>query len=116
MDDATKIRVQHCRDCGRRWQTTFAGCPYCGSTALTEDDVAGKGRVYSWVEVHRSLEDPPADVPYTVVTVDLDAGARVFGRYAAGAGPKAGEPVAMVSATGEDGRGPVFAPAGSDGA
>jgi uncharacterized protein len=87
------IALTECEKCGRRWQTAFAGCPYCGSTATHREEFAGVGSVYSWVEVCRSLDDPPADVPYTVITVDLDAGARVFGRYAPGGAPAPGERV-----------------------
>jgi uncharacterized OB-fold protein len=78
---AGAIRLARCQDCGHRWKTCFPGCPYCGSSALEEIPVAATGCVYSWVEVHRSLEDPPAQVPYTVVAVDLDGGGRVLGRW-----------------------------------
>lgn len=106
-DGRLEIRLQECERCGRRWQTTFPGCPYCGSTALRHRLSEGRGTVYSWVEVCRSLEDPPTEVPYTVVCVDLDAGARVLGRYAPGGEPRPGEPVRATDTA--DGT-PTFAP------
>jgi uncharacterized OB-fold protein len=82
------ISVELCRDCGHRWKTNYPGCPYCGSSAVEAIDVAATGRVYSWVEVHRSLEDPPARVPYTVVAVDLEGGGRVLGRWCGRSTPR----------------------------
>lgn len=111
-DEHLEIRLQECEVCRRRWQTTFAGCPYCGSTALRHRMSEARGTVYSWVEICRSLEDPPADVPYTVVCVDLDAGARVLGRYAPGGDPRPGEAVRATDTV--DGA-PTFAPAGEAG-
>jgi uncharacterized OB-fold protein len=87
------IDMQDCRGCGRRWKVGFPGCPYCGSASVQTISVAAEGAVYSWVEVHRSLEDPPADVPYTVVTVDVDGGGRVFGRWAGADEPYDGQRV-----------------------
>ncbi|WP_181779405.1 Zn-ribbon domain-containing OB-fold protein [Pseudonocardia pini] len=95
----TGIRLLECRSCRRRWQATSAGCPYCGSVEIGTTHSAGAGAVYSWVEVCRSLEDPPAPTPYTVVCVELDGGARVFGRWRDRAEPAPAERVrAEVSA------------------
>jgi uncharacterized OB-fold protein len=56
-------------------------CPYCGTFGGVEVAVAGTGRVYSFVRVHRALTAAFADeVPYSVATVDLDGGGRVFAR------------------------------------
>jgi uncharacterized OB-fold protein len=96
-----QIRLQRCQSCGRQWQTSFPACPYCGSTALGERMDEGRGVIYSWVEVCRSLDDPPAAVPYTVVCVELESGARVLGRYPDEGGPRAGaRVVAVVKADG----------------
>jgi hypothetical protein len=109
-DKRLTITLQECGTCHRRWRTELAGCPYCGGTALTLRRFPGRGAVYSWVEVHRSLEDPPAAVPYTVLTVDLDAGARVFGRYAPGGEPRAHERVVTVPGSATDQDAPAFEP------
>jgi uncharacterized OB-fold protein len=56
-------------------------CPWCGATAADWRAVSGRGRVYSWVGVRRALTPAFAsEVPYTIVTVDLAEGARVFAR------------------------------------
>jgi uncharacterized OB-fold protein len=102
-----QLALQECGACGRRWQTVFPGCPYCGAKAVREHMAPASGTVYSWVEVCRSLEDPPEDVPYTVVCVELETGARVLGRYGPGGDPVAG---ATVVARGNGGGAPTFEP------
>jgi uncharacterized OB-fold protein len=60
----------------------MCGCPHCGSADITRRRSAGTGTVYSWVVVHRTLTEPfTGQTPYSVVAVDLDVGARVFGRW-----------------------------------
>jgi uncharacterized OB-fold protein len=78
---ALSIKIQECRNCGKCWHTALPSCPYCARTDLSFKEVAGGGTIYSWVDICRSLETPPRTVPYTILAVDLDAGARVFGRY-----------------------------------
>jgi uncharacterized OB-fold protein len=41
----------------------------------------GRGLLYSWVVVNRALgQIMSADTPYTIVAVDTEEGARMFGR------------------------------------
>ncbi len=54
-----------------------------GYEAVAEQfvEVPGTGVVYSFVRAHRPLTPASAAiVPYAVATVDLDGGARMFGR------------------------------------
>jgi uncharacterized OB-fold protein len=56
-------------------------CPFCAAPGGADVVVPGTGRVYSWVGVHRAMTPAFAgEVPYTVATVDLDGGGRVFAR------------------------------------
>lgn len=88
------LLMQTCDECGRAWRTPFEGCPYCGGERITPRLSRGRGHVYSWVETHRSFDgDPTRALPYVVVAVDLDEGARIFGRYGADRVPMAGERV-----------------------
>lgn len=77
-----RIVVQECSACRRRRVERMPGCPWCGATSSSDVEAAGTGVVYSWVRVHRSLGQEAAvgELPYTVATVDLDGGGRVFGR------------------------------------
>jgi uncharacterized OB-fold protein len=80
-----RLVLQQCRACGRFRFPPMMPCPYCGSRELDQRTLTGRGTVYSWVGVHRALDPAFADdVPYTVAAVDLDEGARVIVRLAAG--------------------------------
>jgi uncharacterized OB-fold protein len=73
-----------------------AQCLKCGAQSVEFRDAPKGGAVYAWIEVQRSLHPAfDADVPYTVVAVDLDCGARIFGRLldASSSGLRAGDPV-----------------------
>ena len=74
------IELIECGSCHRRWQTRYAGCPYCGSADFSPFMASGSGSVYSWVTIHRPMAEQSPPTPYTVVTIDLAAGARVFAR------------------------------------
>lgn len=53
-------------------------CPACGSTALSWEESAGRGTVYSSTDVHTREET------YNVALVDLDEGLRVMSTVAVG--------------------------------
>jgi uncharacterized OB-fold protein len=56
-------------------------CPWCGSGDADWRAVSGEGVVYSWVGVQRALTPAfESEVPYTIATVELAEGARVFAR------------------------------------
>jgi uncharacterized OB-fold protein len=91
-----RLLMPRCEDAGHVFFPPSPACPHCGSSRVGRVEVSGRGRVYSWIVVHRALDPAYAgDVPYTVVTVTLDEGARVFGRIANGA-LEAGLPVQAV--------------------
>lgn len=92
-----RIFLQRCTECGRVRFPPMPACPWCGATSATQITATGEGRVYSWVGVHRALTPGfEGEVPYTIATVDLREGARVFGRLE---GPEPIEPGGAVSAT-----------------
>jgi uncharacterized OB-fold protein len=73
--------VPHCRACGQYFFPPSEFCLICGRDEVESAQVAPAGTIYSWVVIHQALD--PAfvdDVPYAVVTVHLDVGARMFGR------------------------------------
>jgi uncharacterized OB-fold protein len=76
-----RLMVAICDSCNARWSRPIPACPYCGSSKVSLVESAGKGTVYSWVTVRRALDPAFAtSVPYTVLVVDLDEGARINGR------------------------------------
>jgi uncharacterized OB-fold protein len=76
-----RFEVCRCAPHGHYFFPPAPGCSTCGSPDVRPAAVCGFGVVYSWIVVHKAL-DPAfvGDTPYTIVTVDLDEGARVFGR------------------------------------
>lgn len=76
-----RLIVSRCRSCGRQLFPPIGSCSGCGSVAVVSEQVSGAGAVYSWATVHIPLAADTSDpVPYTVVVVELDGGARIFGR------------------------------------
>jgi uncharacterized OB-fold protein len=90
-----RLVVSRCRACGRRSFPPIATCPHCGAAEVEAADAAGGGAIYSWATVHMPLAaEFASQAPYTIVVVDLDEGARVFGRLlGSAAGLAAGAPV-----------------------
>jgi uncharacterized OB-fold protein len=68
-----KIRLQRCARCGRFRFYPSEACPDCRSTEHAWTDVSGKGRVFSWIVVHRSV-DPvwQARAPFVTGIVEID--------------------------------------------
>ena len=76
-----RLLLPHCTACDLKWFPPTPGCPRCGSAGVTLIQASGKGTVYSWVVVNRALHDAFAgDAPYVILAVDLEEGARIFGR------------------------------------
>jgi uncharacterized OB-fold protein len=72
-----------CASCGQCRFPPMPSCPHCGAPGAGEPiPASGIGRVYSWVVVHIALDSAFAnEVPYAIVTVNLDEGPRMFGRF-----------------------------------
>jgi uncharacterized OB-fold protein len=91
------VVLQRCDECGRVRFPPMPACPWCGAPAARWITASGEGCVYSWVGVRRALTPGlEADVPYTVATVELAEGARVFARLE---GPEPMSPGGAVTAT-----------------
>ncbi len=79
----SRLLLPRCRECGRVWSPPTGNCPHCGTGDPVWIEHDGRGRVYSWITVHRALDPAFAeDVPYVVAVVTLDGadGARLLGR------------------------------------
>ena len=79
-----RLLVQRCPACGESRFPPLPACPTCGTPGGTVVEVEARGRVYSWVVVHRPLVAGDAsEIPYTVAVVELSAGCRVVARLEA---------------------------------
>lgn len=78
-----RLVLQKCGDCGRVRHYPQVLCPACQSFAVEHVDAAGTGTVQSWTVSHHAFDPAFADeTPYALVTVDMDEGVRVLGRFA----------------------------------
>lgn len=68
-----ELLMQCCPHCGFYVFPPYPMCPNCNSMDRTWKKVSGRGKIYSWFTVHYSTHpDFVDDVPYIVVTVQLD--------------------------------------------
>ncbi|OBI72449.1 Zn-ribbon domain-containing OB-fold protein [Mycobacterium asiaticum] len=106
-----ELRMQRCGSCHRLvWYPRHA-CPHCGGASLRWETLSGKGVVYAVSVHHRPAFPALADkVPYSVVLVDLDEGARMMSNVF-GAIPAVGDRVEVSWVAIDDVRQlPVFQP------
>jgi len=77
-----RLELPQCQSCSRSFFPPQPSCSHCGSTAWKRIQSTGKGRIYSWVVVHKALDPLFAkEVPYPIVAVELEEGVRLIGRY-----------------------------------
>lgn len=99
-----KLLIPHCTVCDRHFFPPMPGCPHCAADKdkVEAVEASGEGAVYSWIVAHYAFDPAFAkEVPYTILTVDLDEGARIVGRLT-GAEPDVLEGDMRVRAVYED--------------
>lgn len=75
---AHRLDLPWCRDCGRPHLPPGPVCPFCLSERLEWRTASGRGRISSWVVVHKDWFPAfRADIPYNVVQVELAEGPRL---------------------------------------
>lgn len=73
----SRLSLQRCGACGRFRFPPSRVCPHCFSDEFVWSDVTGKGRIHSFVVVHRATQKAFAAVPYVVAVVELEEGPRM---------------------------------------
>lgn len=74
-----ELVFQRCTGCSHAVFPLRTVCPHCFSESLDLERSAGRGAAHSFTTQHRASHPFfAADVPYTLVLVDLDEGVRVF--------------------------------------
>ena len=72
-----ELRAQRCADCGYlRWPPAPV-CPQCLSLGHDWVKLSGRGKVYSWIIVHKSQHPAFWGDPFNVAIVELDEGPRL---------------------------------------
>jgi uncharacterized OB-fold protein len=99
-----RLLLQRCERCERVRYPLAPACPHCGGAEHRWEQFGGGGSVHSWVRYQRAFHAVFAPlVPYVVVSVELDAGPRMFGRLLGAAEPRLGMPAQMIVERWEDG-------------
>jgi len=97
-----RLVLQRCGSCDRVRGLVAPICPFCGSDSFAFEPMRGAGAVHSWIRYRRAyLPAFEALMPYVVLCVELDEGARLFGRLVedepgASPDPFVGMPVELV--------------------
>ncbi len=87
-----ELLLQRCDACGAVRFPPGPRCLECASDAATLEPSSGAGTVYSWIRVERPVGSiRPEEVPLAFVTVELDEGPRMVGRWADGGEVAIGE-------------------------
>ena len=110
---AGRLLVQRCCDCGKLRHYPRLLCSSCYSTAVEWVEASGRGAIHSWTVAHHAYHPSfAAELPYTLVTVDLEEGVRALGRWR-GATPSIGQKVSGRFEARADGVDLVFTPSGA---
>jgi uncharacterized OB-fold protein/acyl dehydratase len=75
--DLGELRIQKCGDCDALYHPPMVRCPGCGAYDLGYVIASGRGKVYSFVEIHHP-QYPIFDYPLIAVLVELEEGTRIL--------------------------------------
>jgi uncharacterized OB-fold protein len=115
--NAHQLRLQRCADCRKVRHYPRPVCDACYSMRVEWIDATGRGTVHSWTTTHHAFHPGfKPDLPYTLVTVDLDEVVRMNAQLRGldAAGLRIGMKVRVAFEQATEGLTlPVFAPADS---
>ena len=79
---ANKLMLQRCGACSKVRHYPQVLCGACQSDQVEWIQSSMRGTLYSWTVTHHAFHPGfIADLPYTLVTVDMAEGGRVLGHY-----------------------------------
>ncbi|MBL8386011.1 MAG: Zn-ribbon domain-containing OB-fold protein [Burkholderiales bacterium] len=105
-----RLLIQRCGACGKLRHYPRLLCDACHADAVDWVEASGRGSVHSWTVCHHAFHPSFRDeLPYTLVTVDLEEGVRALGRWR-GPAPAIGMPVRGAFVARAGGVDLVFAP------
>ena len=108
---AGELRLQACAAYGRIRHYPRLLCSHCHGRACVWRVASGHGRVHSYTVAHYAYHPAfAAELPYTLVTVDLAEGPRALGRWLGPDTPAFGAPVKLVIEPGPTLPGLAFRP------
>ncbi len=85
-----ELLVKWCEHCKATYHPKRIVCTRCGGTDLSWKQSSGRGKVYSFSEVHHAaIPAFKASVPYTIGMVELEERVYLFTRFIPDPGPVA---------------------------
>ena len=106
-----KLVLQSCSACGKVRHYPRLLCDACYSDAVTWLPSKAIGTIHSWTVAHHAFHPAfAAELPYTLVTVDLDEGVRALGRWRSDVALSIGLPVQGAFEARDGGMDLVFTP------
>jgi uncharacterized OB-fold protein len=76
---ARELRFQRCNDCGAWRHVPRERCGECGSADFRWERSRGRGRVFTWVVVNRSMHPAfPSEPLLAPAVIELDEGVRLL--------------------------------------
>jgi hypothetical protein len=72
-----ELRIPRCRGCGGFVWYPAPACAVCDGREHEWTRVSGRGRVFTWVTVHRAFPGYSLPMPYVTALVELEEDARV---------------------------------------
>lgn len=67
-----RLIIQRCDECGKLRFYPSEGCNYCSSTAYQWVEVSGRGTIYSWIVVRRTVDVPwQKRLPFVSAIINL---------------------------------------------
>lgn len=106
-----RLVLQSCAACGKVRHYPRLLCDACYSDAVDWKAASGRGTIHSWTVAHHAFHPAfAAELPYALVTVDLDEGVRALGRWRGEAALSLGQPVQGAFEARQGGVDLVFAP------
>jgi len=74
-----RLMIQQCAACGKLRHYPRPVCDACYSLEATWREVSGRGRIHSWTVANHAFHPGfKAELPYVLVTVDLEEGVRMI--------------------------------------
>lgn len=106
-----RLLLQSCGACGKIRHYPRLLCDACYSESVQWLPSKAVGKIHSWTVAHHAFHPAfAAELPYTLVTVDLDEGVRALGRWRGDLAMAIGIPVAGAFEAREGGVDLVFRP------
>jgi uncharacterized OB-fold protein len=89
-----RLVLQSCAVCGKVRHYPRLLCDACYSDQVNWKEASGRGTIHSWTVSHHAFNPAFADeLPYVLVTVDLEEGVRALGRWRGDPAMRIGEAV-----------------------